>query len=119
MAPSDRPALEFEGNSAHSSGYWWAGQGPAIYIGGTLMYFNRTSDVLVYNPGRSTTYLHNTCSSKVGTTCTIAYLRLNNTKVFLANVGINHWGSRVELSGVEAHDTQRSVQVIKMPSVFS
>ena len=32
-------------------------------------------------------------------------------QVFLANLGISHWGNRVELVGVEAHDTQRSVQV--------
>ena len=32
-------------------------------------------------------------------------------QVFLANLGISHWGNRVEMVGVEAHDTQRSVQV--------
>ena len=76
------------------------------------MYVNASSDVLLYNPGRSTQYLHQTCASKVGTTCTsIAYLRLNNTKVFLTHLGISHWGNRVEMVGVEAHETQRPIQV--------
>ena len=30
--------------------------------------------------------------------------RLTNTKVFLSNIGIQHWGSRGDLEGYEAHD---------------
>ena len=108
MAPCDRPTLEFEGNSAHSTGYWW-GLGTALYVGGTLKFANSTSSVLVYNPGRSFSDVHRTCSA---TSCSkIGYLRLANSKIFLTNVGISHWGLRVELLGVEVHDTQRSVQV--------
>ncbi len=38
-------------------------------------------------------------------------MRLNNTKVFLATIGISHWGNRIELFGVETYDTMRSIQV--------
>ena len=36
VTPESRPALRFDGNSAHSSGYWWE-KGGAMYFGGELV----------------------------------------------------------------------------------
>ncbi len=36
--PWHRPLYEFDGNTAHSSGFYWKNRGPCIYVGGTLIY---------------------------------------------------------------------------------
>ncbi len=38
-------------------------------------------------------------------------MRFTNTKTFLCELGISHWGDRVEVTGFESHDLQRSVQL--------
>jgi hypothetical protein len=48
--PMDRPSLSIDGNSAHSTGYWW-NLGSCFYNGGFLRYSGST---LVYNGGRNT-----------------------------------------------------------------
>ena len=49
MKPSRYPLLRFEGNSAHSSGFWWASAG-MIYFGGKLFHTNETTDELPSEP---------------------------------------------------------------------
>eukprot|EP01132_Coremiostelium_polycephalum_P000649 gene649-803_t len=98
MDPSTRPNLQFEGNTAHSSGYHWY-FGGSIYVGGNL-YHDTTSGLLVYQSGR---YERETMIGD-----TPAWMRFTNTKVFLSNSGIDHWGHRIEVVGLEAHDCHRS-----------
>ena len=54
FTPESRTLVSFEGNSAHSTGYWWYNSG-AIYFGGKLWHPEETTDVLRYNPGRRRT----------------------------------------------------------------
>lgn len=50
MRPANRPFRSpFRGNSAHSSGYWWATAG-GIYVGGELT--QTTDGTLKYTSGR-------------------------------------------------------------------
>ena len=50
VTPSSRTFLAFDGNTAHSTGFWWHNAG-AIYVGGKLWHPNAGSDELRYNPG--------------------------------------------------------------------
>ena len=75
--PSSRDVLRFEGNSAHSSGFWWHSAGQ-IYVGGRLWHPWSNSDHLRYNPCR-------THPARSGLT------RFVDTKVFLGRgVGVSH-----------------------------
>ena len=105
--PVARPTLEFRGNSAHSSGYWWGAAG-CIYVGGSLSYASSTDPAapLVYNPGRSNTFNPSGASVSHGLT------QFNDTLLFLCNVGLQHWGSLPQLFGLETHD------VIKAANFF-
>jgi len=50
MIPSSRTSLVIDGNTAHSSGWWWS-HAPAFYFGGSL-YYDADGETLVYNAGR-------------------------------------------------------------------
>jgi hypothetical protein len=95
-----RPLLQegliFDGNTAHSTGWWWYHAG-AIYIGGELYY--NDNGKLEYNPGRGSSLGRNPC--KVDPCLEPywycdgcpengqAWLRITNTKTFLsAGVGL-------------------------------
>lgn len=55
MSPANRPMrTPFRGNSAHSTGFWWATAG-GIYVGGSLWH-DTNNNILKYNSGRG--YLH-------------------------------------------------------------
>eukprot|EP00004_Rigifila_ramosa_P004839 TRINITY_DN152_c0_g2_i4.p1 TRINITY_DN152_c0_g2~~TRINITY_DN152_c0_g2_i4.p1 ORF type:complete len:1231 (+),score=275.22 TRINITY_DN152_c0_g2_i4:31-3693(+) len=99
MQPQLRPLRLFEGNTAHSSGYYWGDAG-CIYSGGQLWYPDG-STVLNYSNGRysRSTQLPDGSPS---------WMRFSNTKVFLCNKGINHWGERAEIVSYEAHDIGRA-----------
>ncbi len=105
--PVSRPTLEFRGNSAHSSGYWWSAAG-CMYFGGSLSYGPTTDPAatLMYNPGRSSTF------NPSGTSVSHGLTMLNDTLLFLCNVGLQHWGSLPQLFGLETHD------VIKAANFF-
>ena len=120
VTPSSRTFLAFDGNTAHSTGFWWHFAG-AIYVGGKLWHPNEDSDKLIYNPGRGDG--HDTCSCDPATcgwceTCgckeaDTAFTTFTNTKVFLVQgVGVSHWGSRVELLGLEAHDVGIAASIL-------
>eukprot|EP00121_Abeoforma_whisleri_P005513 Awhi_evm1s5001 len=100
LEPYRRPLLEFDGNSCHSNGFFWSSAG-CIYVGGHLRHDSSQGDLLVYSPGRSHT-------RKWGEDDLV----FSNTKVFLANSGINHWGFHSEIVAFEAHDTNRAIQVL-------
>jgi hypothetical protein len=107
VSPDSRPNLIFDGNSAHSSGFWWD-NGAAIYVGGI---FTQSSDSIkssAYNPGR-TIIRHDSClTTGLNLGCkqiNWAWMKFTNTKVYLANRGFLHWGERSEINRLEAHDT--------------
>jgi hypothetical protein len=79
LNPASRETLRFEGNSAHSSGFYWHSAGQ-IYVGGKLWH-PYSSGHLRYNPCR-------THPARSGRT------RFDDTKVFLGRgVGVSHWGN--------------------------
>ncbi|EGC31281.1 hypothetical protein DICPUDRAFT_156894 [Dictyostelium purpureum] len=100
MVPSQYPTKVFEGNSASSSGMAWE-FGGSIYVGGQLSY--GSNDLLQYSSGRNSreTFLNGDEDS------TEVWMRFNNTKVFLSNRGLDHWGERVEVVTLESHDCHR------------
>jgi hypothetical protein len=111
--PSAVTGLTIDGNSAHSSGWWWVHSG-AYYFGGKLFY--DSAGVLTYNPGRDGNRdpcKVNACDLEywncVDWGCPLehqAYIRITNTKAFLtAGVGLNSWTGTMEVVGWESHDT--------------
>ena len=93
--PQNRPTLLFMGNSAHSTGFYWPEQGPAIYVGGQL--WVDVNGSLNYNPGR---YSRNTLYSNGDD----AYMYFDDSKLFLTAKGILHWGSRSKIFNLEVQD---------------
>jgi hypothetical protein len=85
--PLNRPLLKFYGNTAHSAGFYWSSHGSCVYVGAWLTY--DTNGVMTYNSGRNSRKTFN------GTVQT--YHLLENTKVFLCNKGIAHWGENVQV----------------------
>ncbi|KAL1498565.1 hypothetical protein AB1Y20_013884 [Prymnesium parvum] len=118
VTPEARTILQFDGNSAHSSGYWWENAG-AIYFGGRLWHPN-AGDALRYNPGRQSparaTCTVEPCTINSACDCWAAYHAptvLTNTKVFLSRgTGVGHWGSRPELVLFEAHDVGLAASIL-------
>jgi len=116
MSPANRPFRSpFRGNSAHSSGYWWATAG-GIYVGGEL---SQPNGVLRYTAGRSTS--RDTCSDQTAgtpagsggcwTVSNQLWLRFEDNKVFLSNRGMQNWGNRAEIIRFELHDVSLSMNV--------
>lgn len=101
MVPMSQPTGVFEGNTAHSSGYWW-NQAGCMYVGGLLSYPSSSSNQLVYNPGRITAG-RNIVNN--------GFFTMNNTKVALCNVGVLNWGSQEEIRNFEAHDVMRAATI--------
>jgi len=112
--PSNRIVKEFDGNTAHSTGWWWKHTG-AIYSGGALFYQN---DKLVYNAGRAFDIMRVPCTVDPCTKgpkfdCNQfkcpqlerAWNRITNTKVFLTpGTGISSWNGGMEVVKYDAHD---------------
>lgn len=104
MRPESVPLLEFDGNTAHSSGKYWR-NGACIYVGGRFKMRNPESNVrdYVYDYGRTNTADRGGNMRKGGQVFT-------NTKVFLCNFGVAFWGGQnpspyLALKGFEASDT--------------
>ncbi|KAM9977778.1 hypothetical protein ACTFIR_011650 [Dictyostelium discoideum] len=102
IIPSQFPLKEFTGNTAHSSGYYFE-EGGSIYVGGNLT-FNEATQLLTYNSGRFSRSTFFNGTKKDGNE---RWMRFNNTKIYLSNRGIQHWGERVEVVGLESHDSIR------------
>jgi len=117
MDPSARPLKLFDGNTCHSAGYFW-GSGTCIYIGGNLknQYLNGPLTYLTGRIARNTRWPilpTDVPGDNLGWTSTSpkAFMTFNNTKVFLSNKGMNHWGNTVELTNYESHDNALSATV--------
>jgi len=119
MTPVARELLAFSGNSAHSSGFWYS-RGGTIYFGGKL--YEDATGRLWYNGGRQSP-ARNTCAGYAGQSAQNynckgwlgedGFTVLEDTKVFLSGgVGLSHWGSRVEVSGFEAHDVGLGLAIL-------
>ena len=88
--PANADSLTFDGNTAHSTAWWWLDAG-AFYIGGALYYDQ--NDKLVYDPGTSMEARRTTCQVNnclVFNSCTkcddnvTTALKMTNSKAFLA-----------------------------------
>ncbi|KAJ9457875.1 hypothetical protein DIPPA_28031 [Diplonema papillatum] len=106
LEPQSRPLLEFRGNVAHSSGWYWE-SGGCIYIGGQLT--TQSNGKLFYNSGR---FSRNTRVEKEpgyqnweGTPIIQVF---ENTLLYGCNKGVLHWGDRVEIVTAEMHDILRA-----------
>jgi hypothetical protein len=99
--PANEISLRLDGNTAHSTGFWWDHAG-AFYFGGSL-YYPDGSSLLQYNPGRSFNFYRddrrpcsvNNCAAPYND-CAYgcpeskeSWVRMTNSKAFLtAGVGV-------------------------------
>ena len=100
VVPKDRPVLLVSGNSVHSSS-WFSSNSGAVYDGGSLYWeeSDTTSKTLIYNPGRvGSNRLTRMTKDAAGKD---AWFRVDNTTVWLVNVGATGWGKRSEYHGFE------------------
>jgi len=121
MRPSSRTMLEFRGNTAHSSGWWWYHSG-AFYLGGSLYY---QGNQLVYNAGRDQNKGNrspcnvNQCveANNCDAYCQNpdqAWNRFEQNKAFLtAGPAMNSWSGRAEIVGFEVHDVGLSLEALE------
>ncbi|KXZ46641.1 hypothetical protein GPECTOR_42g852 [Gonium pectorale] len=104
LNPSRRPLKLFDGNTAHSSGYFWIMAG-GIYVGGKLWVNDADGGKLYYSSGRYE------MDTRDDTGTQLAFQNFTNNKVWLAQWGISHWGARVRVVGWEAHDCTRGANI--------
>ena len=111
LRPANRLTKTFDGNTAHSTGWWWNHAG-AFYSGGSLYYNVADPTLLEYNAGRDQERGNrNPCeviTSSSSGSCRAedrsAYT-LTNNKVFLTpSPGINSWSGQMNILKFEAHD---------------
>ena len=102
MVPRKQRLLKFDGNTAHSTGYWWENAG-GVYVGGGLGYKDGASDQLVYNGGRQihSGFQRETEEKDV----------LTNIKVAMASTGVLHWGNQIEIAGANFADFRRAANL--------
>lgn len=105
LSPATRPFALFDGNTAHSSGYFSLQTGSCMYFGGSLkeQSMSNYEFILIYNSGRATFPTR----SLDGSTQDTAELR--NNKVWLCNSGILFWGDRMNVFEWTSYDTIRSL----------
>ena len=106
LTPKDRPTLRFDGNSAHSSGYWWK-LASCIYNGGFLYY--DANDKLVYGGGRNMVLKDGSSRNtkrKNMDPQTGEYIPNNftNLQVGMCSVGVTDWHEASEWRMVDLAD---------------
>ena len=120
LRPSSVRELVIDGNTAHSTGWWWK-HASAFYFGGSLYY--NAEGVLEYQAGRDMGNRRSTClvdkclsSAGCGSFCSPweqAWMRVSNSKAFLTpGIGLNSWGGRLDVDGFECHDCGLSIQAL-------
>lgn len=105
--PRNRPLGVFQGNTAHSAGFYWKSHGSCIYSGARL---RKDGNDLVYLSGR---YEHKPMLPNG----VEQWWRFQNTKVAACNKGIAHWGDRLDIESYEAHDIMISAMLFGESSV--
>lgn len=111
FTPSERVALEIDGNTAHSTAFFW-GHAAAFYFGGSL-YYNEDGK-LEYNAGRDLSHSRSPCSDDAESgKCNGSFNVITNTKVFLAgHVGIGSWSGKMEVIDYECHDLGLALEAL-------
>jgi len=118
LRPSSVTGLTIDGNTAHSSSWWWS-HAAAFYWGGSLYY--NSNGVLEYNSGRDFNNRRQTCkvnkciaNNNCNSYCQLweqASLEVTNTKAFLApGVGFGSWSGNMDITGYECHDCGLSLE---------
>jgi len=120
MRPANRLSLLIDGNTAHSTGWWWSHAG-AFYFGGSLYY--NANDQLVYNAGRDQSHNRKPClvdkcaEGNCDGYCQLydqAWNKITNSKTYLVpSVGIGSWSGRMEVVGYEAHDVALGLEALE------
>ena len=113
--PYNRPIKKFYGNTAHSSGHYWGAHGSCMYVGAWL---GTTNGVMFYISGRSDNSGHQGRDTYINGTIQ-SYTLFENTKVFLCNKGIAHWGHNVEVNRVEMHDVSVSAMLFGSAAIHN
>ncbi|KAL6754041.1 hypothetical protein V8C86DRAFT_399941 [Haematococcus lacustris] len=103
IVPLSRPLGRFDGNTVHSTGYFWIMAG-GFYFGGRLWINPQDGNKLYYSSGR---WEFNPLDDNGKATTHL----LTNNKAWLAQWGVSHWGQRVQVINWEAHDCVRGANV--------
>lgn len=103
IVPAARPFGIFQGNTAHSSGYYSLQTGGCMYFGGSLWEEPQSGGTfkLKYNSGRSA--FPNRDAGPSDTPL------LSNNKVWLCNNGVLFWGERMNIDKWTSHDSIHAV----------
>lgn len=117
--PANRLTKVIDGNTAHSTGFWWRHAG-AFYSGGSLFFGDANDSYLKYNAGRDQAHERSPClidmcqNGGCGNYCQSynkAWNKISNSKVFLVpSTGMNSWSGRAEILGFEAHDVGLGIE---------
>lgn len=118
LRPGNANSLKIDGNTAHSTGFWWEHAG-AFYVGGSLYYVDNM--FLRYNPGRGdfgrdARFPCSNYTACVGANCRCREedtrpLTFTNSKTFLtAGVGLNSWTGDMDVNGFEAYDQRLAIE---------
>jgi hypothetical protein len=99
-------AMYFDGNTAHTAGYLWSEGGACIYVGGTLV---EIAGQLQYTSGRTTEWELLRHQTEV----------FNNTKTFLCEAGIVHWGNNARIVNFESWDNGLLARLFGSASIQS
>ena len=118
--PSTVPSLKVDGNSAHSTGWFWKHAG-GFYFGGALYY--NDNGILEYNAGRDFNFSHHGRHPCRVNNCELrgdcskcdeddqAWVQVTNSKVFLVpGAAYNSWSGRMEVLSIETHDVGLSLE---------
>ncbi|GKZ00869.1 hypothetical protein MPSEU_001038600 [Mayamaea pseudoterrestris] len=120
LRPGSANGLTIDGNTAHSTGFWWK-HAAGFYLGGTFYY--KSDGNLRYSAGRvdfgrgarMPCAIYNDC---VGGSCKCREendrpINITNTKTFLtAGVGLNSWSGMLNVKGFEAHDQRLAIEAL-------
>lgn len=113
-SPRKLVALEIDGNTAHSTAYFW-GSAAAFYFGGALYYDSIGN--LEYNAGRPFTDSQNRypCIMNPETgDCDDSQNLITNSKVYqVPNVGIGSWSGKMDVVRYECHDIGLALEALE------
>ncbi|KAG2483425.1 hypothetical protein HYH03_017681 [Edaphochlamys debaryana] len=110
VVPHQRPLKLFDGNTAHSSGYFYLMAG-AIYVGGKLWINDADGGKLYYSSGRWEFDTRDDSGTSLG------FMDFTNNKVWLGQWAISHWGARARVVGWEVHDCVRGANVFGLAAI--
>jgi hypothetical protein len=109
IRPLDYGIGYFDGNSVHTSAYFWGNAG-CVYVGGLLTEVDDGgTKKLRYHSGRETAW--ELLRHEIDT--------FSNTKTFLCGVGITHWGYQPRVVNLEAWDNDLMAIVFGSASIRS